>query len=201
MVAMQPQKRKRGRDERDRADREQRDDETRNGRSGGGGILSGALQYVRNGAHAAAEQVQRTIGDTGGAVLDSVLDEAERLYEEQRKNAVSRVSGFSKIAARSAHALHAVKADGVAEYVEQAAKQVERSTDYLRDRDLSEILEDTGDVIRRNPGAAMGGMFIVGFAITRFLKASATRDQGNDDEAGNEEEQPTRATQKRRQRQ
>jgi len=200
MVAMRPQKRKRGRDERYQGDRGQRDDQTRNGRSGGGGILSGAMQYVRNGAHAAAEQVQRTIGDTGGVVLDTVLDEAERLYEEQRKNAVSRVSGFSKIAARSAHALHAVKADGVAEYVEQAAEQVERSTDYLRDRELSEILEDAGDVIRRNPGAAMGGMFIVGFAITRFLKASATRDQGND-ETGEEEQQPQRAMQKRRQRQ
>jgi len=200
MVAMRPQKRKRGRDDRSQDDRGQRDDETRNGRSGGGGILSGAVQYVRNGAHAAAEQVQRTIGDAGGEVLDTVLDEAERLYEQQRKNAVSRVSGFSKIAARSAHALHAVKADGVAEYVEQAAKQVERSTDYLRDRGLSEILEDTGDVIRRNPGAAMGGMFIVGFAITRFLKASATRDQGND-ETGEEEQQPQRAMQKRRQRQ
>ena len=79
MVAMRPQKRKRGRDERYQGDRGQRDDQTRNGRSGGGGILSGAMQYVRNGAHAAAEQVQRTIGDTGGVVLDTVDHRADSI--------------------------------------------------------------------------------------------------------------------------
>jgi len=196
MVAMRPPKSKHGKRRRDHHERRDRIEASRDGC---GGILSGALRYVKDGAQAATQQLQRTLGDTGGAMLDTVLDEAERLYEQQRKNAVSRVSSLSKVAARSAHALHAVKADGVASYVEQAARQVERSTHYLRNRDLTDILEDAGAVIRRNPGAAMGGMFVIGFAVTRFLNASASRGQGGDgkrDEA--EGERPRRALTKRR---
>jgi hypothetical protein len=129
--------------------------------------------------------------------LDTVLDEAERVYEQQRKHAVSRVSSISKVAARSAHALHAVKADAVAEYVEEAARQVERSTQYMRDRSLSEILEDAGDVIRRNPAAAMGGMFVVGFAAARFLKSSASREQGDENASGGDGDEGERRGRRR----
>ena len=204
MVAMrETTNRKRDRDDQDR-DRPRRPREDQDDGQQDTGMVSGALKYVKDGARAAGEQIQRTLGDTTEAVLDTVLDEAERIYEQQRKNAISRVSGLSKIAARSAHALHAVKAEGVAEYVEEAAKQVERSTEYLQDRELTEILEDAGEVIRRNRGAAMAAMFVVGFAATRFLKASATRAGGNGAAGGGGGGQgrPERAMQqKRRQRQ
>jgi hypothetical protein len=179
MVAMRERKRQ-------RSTREDAGDE--GGRDDGGSPI---LRMVKDGAQAAGEQIRKTLGEATGAVLDTVLDEAERLYKQQRKNAVARVSSVSKIAARAAHALHAVKADGVADYVEEAAKHVERSTDYLRDRSLTEILEDTGDVIRRNRGAAIGGMFVVGFVAARFLKASGSREDESLERDGG------RSTQKR----
>src|SRR4051812_43198239 len=95
MVAMRDKKRQRNRNDREQDDRGRDDDGER------GGILSGALRHVKEGARAASEQLQRTLGDTTSAALDTVLDEAERLYAQQRKSAVSRVSGMSKIAART----------------------------------------------------------------------------------------------------
>ena len=202
MVAMRETNPKPGRHDRDqdrpRRPRRDGDDEQQDG--GGGGVMSGALRYVRDGARAAGEQIQRTLGETTGAVLDTVLDEAERLYQQQRKNALSRVSGLSTIAARSAHALHAVKAEGVAGYVEEAARQVERSTEYLHDRELTEILEDAGHVIRRNRGAAMAAMVIVGFAATRFLKASGSRAAGAGGGGGGGQGRPDRAVQQKKRR-
>jgi hypothetical protein len=205
MVAMaKPQKREKGRGQQGRDHRHAR----RRGAEGerdehdgarDGGVVSGALQYVKERARAAGEQIRRSAGEATGAVLDTLLDEAEQIYEQQRKQAVSRVSGLSKVAARSAHALHAVKADAAARYVEEAAKHVERSSRYLRDRELTEVLEDAGDIVRRHQMAAAATMFVLGFAATRFLKASASgAEDGGDQEV--QRTQPTSSGRRRRQR-
>ena len=200
MVAMAETRRPRSSQGGDQKQRRSRQEPRRGGRDDeqdDGGVVSTALRYVKDGARAASEQLQRTLGDTTGAVLDTVLDEAERVYHRQRKQAVSRVSSLSKIAARSAHALHAVKADAVADYVEQAARQVEQSTRYLRDRELTEVLEDAGEVVRRHRAATAATMFVLGFAATRFLMASASRGQG-DDESGGDDQDEQRPKPKRR---
>lgn len=139
---------------------------------------SGAAEYVQSALAAAATHVRDTAGELTGGVLDTLLDEAERLYDGRKEQAISRIAGAGKLAGRTAHALHAVKADGIAGYMEQAAKRVGSAGDYLEDRTLGEILEDAGDLVQRNPAVAVGGMFIAGFALTRFLKASQSR--GND---------------------
>lgn len=144
--------------------------------------VSGALHSVMQGAQSVAQQIVHTTGEVTGAVVDTVLDEAERIYRRQKKPAISRISSLSKMADRTAHALHAVKADGVADYVEQAAEQVDGISEYLEDRTLGEILEDAGEAVQRNRAVAMGGMFVAGFAVARFLKASASR--GEDDAGG-----------------
>jgi hypothetical protein len=156
-------------------DRFRRASRRRGTRSDATGILSGALHYVTDAGRPARQQLRQTIGQTAAGVIDAVLDSAERLYEQQRDDTVSRVSSVSKMAARSAHALQVVKASAAAGYIEQAAHRVESATDYLSDRSLAEILEDAGEIVRRNPGAAMGGLFLAGFAMTRFLKSSETR--------------------------
>jgi hypothetical protein len=151
---------------------------------------SGALQSVMGGAQSVTQQIKNTTGEVTGAVMDTLLDEADRLYRKQKKPAISRISSLSKMADRAAHALHAVKADGVADYVEQAAEQVDNITEYLEDRRLDEILDDAGELVQKNRAIAMGGMFIVGFAVARFLKASQSRE--DDEDQGDEEQDEER---------
>ena len=191
-------------------DRSERGD--RGGANGGGEIVtrvregaSGAFHSVLEGAQNVTQQIKETTGEVTGAVLDTILDEAERIYKKQKKPAISRISSLSKMADRTAHALHAVKADGVAQYVEQAAEQAGSVTDYLDDHSLEEILEDAGELVRRNRAVAMGGMFVVGFAVARFLKASASREEHEheqetrrEDEDDDEQRQPKPRKQKRR---
>lgn len=221
MVAMHGRRR---RDERERNGIEQRDrgrtggrhrgdlhhddDEGRDAGASSAGAregASGALRSVVEGAQSIVHQIGETTGEVAGSMLDTVLDEAERLYRKQKKPALSRIAGLSKMADRTAHALHAVKADGVAEYVEQAADQVGTITEYLEDRSLSEILEDAGDIVQRNRAVAMGGMFVVGFALVRFLNATESRDgaggdAGEDDDQGDEEREAEDAPRKQRRR-
>jgi len=187
------------------------------GGNGGGEIVSrmrqgasGALQSVMQSAQSVSQQIKETTGEVTGAVVETLLDEADRIYRKQKKPALSRISNLTKIADRTAHALHAVKADGVAEYVQQAAEQVDGITEYLDDRSLDEILEDAGEIVQKNRAVAMGGMFVVAFAVARFLKASASRDEaedgggGDDDDTGEDDDEQrdaARAPRKKRRKQ
>jgi hypothetical protein len=63
----------------------------------------------------------------------------------------------------------------VAEYVEKAAAQLERFSENLREKDVSELLQDAQRLARRQPALFIGGSFAVGLLAARFLKSSRER--------------------------
>ena len=142
-----------------------------------------AAGAVRESASGAAEQVKQRASEMTRAITGGIAEEAGRLFEEQKGKAASKVARYGKVIHQSAHALRAVKADGLAEYVDAAADKVEGINEYLEERTLAQVLDDAGEVARSHPGMMLGGMFVAGFALARFLKSSAdgaTDDSGDD---------------------
>lgn len=148
---------------------------------------------VREGATEAAGQVKRKAVDMTKAITGTVKEEVERLFDEQKGKASSKVARYGKVIHQAAHALKAVKADGLAEYVDAAAEKVEGVTDYLEERNLAQVLEDAGEVARQHPAVTIGSMFVAGFALARFLKASASREEDDGDDSGDDEGQTPRS--------
>ena len=146
-----------------------------------------AAGTLREGAGSAAGQVKMKAADMTRAISGTIKEEAERLFDEQKGKAASKVTRYGKVIQQAGHALRAVKADALAEAVDGAAEKVEGITDYLEERNLAQVLQDAGEVARRHPGMMLGGMFVTGFALARFLKASEARaDEGggeSDDES------------------
>jgi hypothetical protein len=155
---------------------------------------------VRDNAGDAARQVKEKASEMTRAITGTIKEEAERLFEEQKGKAAAKVTRYGKVIHQAGHALRAVKADGLAEHVDSAGDAVEGMTDYFKERNLAQVIEDVGEVARRHPGMMIGGMFLSGLALARFLKASAAREdveQDSDDESG-EEEQSSRGSWRRR---
>jgi hypothetical protein len=65
--------------------------------------------------------------------------------------------------------------DQPAKLAEQAAQRAESLGDYLQRSDGDTILRDIEDFGRRQPWAVIAGGLAVGFAASRFLKASSER--------------------------
>jgi len=151
--------------------------------------VTGATRYVAEQGRTVARQVKEATLEASQAVLQTVREEAERVYEKQKDRIAGRITRVSKIGGQAAHALRAVKADKAAEYVDDVSRRVGRATDYLEDHTLTEMMEDAGEIVRRNPALAVGGLFVAGFAVTRFLKATASRDAEGHRAAGMLEEQ------------
>jgi hypothetical protein len=137
--------------------------------------------------------MKQKAADMARSIAGTIKEEAERLFDEQKGKAASKVTRYGKVIQQAAHALRAVKAEGLAEFVDEAAGNVEGITDYLEERNLAQVLQDAGEVARRHPGMVLGGMFVTGFALARFLKASDSNEEGeSEDDSGGDEEEPSR---------
>jgi hypothetical protein len=62
-----------------------------------------------------------------------------------------------------------------AKLAEQAAQRAESLGDYLKRSDGDTILRDVEDFGRRQPWTVIAGGLALGFAASRFVKASSTR--------------------------
>ena len=73
--------------------------------------------------------------------------------------------------------------EAVAQYVDMASDQLRRMADQIRQKGVSEMVDDLNRFARRRPALFIGGALLVGIGIARFLKASA--DRGEEREYGN----------------
>jgi hypothetical protein len=62
----------------------------------------------------------------------------------------------------------------LAGYASQIATSVSNIATRLRDGSIEELIDDTRQLARRNPGLFMLGSFAAGVALARFLKSSQT---------------------------
>lgn len=150
--------------------------------------VKGVAEQVKSGAVTATREAKQEIADVTRALAETVKEEAERLFDAQRDRAASKVSRVSKVARQTAHALHAVRMDAIADVVDATAEQVDRASKYIKDRDLGELMDDASEVVNRHRALAVGGMLVAGFALARFLKATAERDEADDDDQDSDDD-------------
>ena len=69
-----------------------------------------------------------------------------------------------------------------AQYIRQAAGQIENVANAVRDRNVRELVGEVQSFARRQPTLFFGGAVILGFAALRFFKSSNAPYSGNSDE-------------------
>ena len=122
-------------------------------------------QQAKQEAKEAAASVKADMKNATQQAAESLASGAEHYADQARNSAADELrSGspqersFSQIA------------DGLAD-----------ASEAIRDKDLGEMMGSVNDFARRNPLVFLGSAALVGFAATRFAKASsAPRDAGRD---------------------
>lgn len=111
------------------------------------------------------------------SMAEPVLDKAREAADRQKDAGVEQMKSV-------AHAMHKAATDlepqipFAATLMHQAAEGLDRASSSMRHRSVDDLLQSVGDFARRQPLMFIGGMMLVGFALTRFLKSSASHDQG-----------------------
>jgi hypothetical protein len=117
-------------------------------------------------------------------VRDGALDQVHELRDDMSERATGTVNEKKSALADSLGSIvnalraaeKALRDDGqesLAAYSSNLATYVDRSTGYIRDNDMNGLMTDLQKVGRENSGMFMGGTFVAGAALGRFLRASA----------------------------
>lgn len=121
-------------------------------------------------------QQAAAIGEEAQAQVGELAEKAKGMAGEQKDLLAQHLGGVSEALQRVAGEL---EGDGQssAQYVRMVADGADRLTSTLRDNDVDEILNIVQDFGRKQPVAFLGAAALLGFAASRFVTASASRQQ------------------------
>jgi hypothetical protein len=146
-------------------------------------------------AQEAAGQAKDAAQQAGQQAKTRVSDELDRRSTDIGEQATSIADAIRQ----ASQQLEQQGKGSAAKPMQQAAQRVESAGSWLRDADGDQIMRDVEDFGRRKPGAVIAGGLLVGFALSRLLKASSTQRYQSSGTAGNgytgaERQIPSRTT-------
>jgi hypothetical protein len=137
------------------------------GAGDGGGTTEQVKDQVREQAQVAQEQARGVVGQARGRLSDQV--------DQRSTQAGERIAGTASDVRSIAEELRNQGKDAPANLAEQVANQTDRVGDYLKGASGDRILRDVEDFARRQPMLVAAAGLALGFAASRFLKASSSR--------------------------
>ena len=107
-------------------------------------------------------------------LLGGVKQRVTSRVDEQKNRAADGLGGIADVFRTAGNELRGEN-EALASYVDMASDQMRRFADQIRQRGVGDMMEDVGQFARRRPALFIGGAFLVGLGLARFLKSSAVR--------------------------
>ena len=141
-----------------------------------GGVSQATGTTAGGAAGVVKDEVQRLASEakTGTArVASEARDQAGELVNRTKDQTAQRLTSLANVLRQAGQQLESEDAAGFGRYAGLAADQVEKASGYLSGKDLGELVRDTQTFARRHPDLFLGGAFIAGVMVARFIKSSA----------------------------
>ena len=132
-----------------------------------GGVIT---EQVKQGAQTASQQVQ----STAGSVAQGAKQQGTSLLQGQKQKATDTLSAVSQAIRQTGQSLEQQNQGAIGQYANKAADQVDNVNQYLRQRDVEDLVGEVESFGRRNPAMFLGGAFALGVLAARFLKSSSS---------------------------
>ncbi len=136
----------------------------------GGGNNASLGDQVKQQGQQAVQQGQQIAGSVVGKAADQVKGQ----LSTQKDNLAGSVESVAKVLQQASGTLKDQGQPAFAEYGDKAAAQVTKVSDYLKQKDLTEIVSDVSDFGRSNPAVFLGIAVTLGAVAARFLKSSGS---------------------------
>ncbi|MCL4298524.1 MAG: hypothetical protein KJ077_22495 [Anaerolineae bacterium] len=129
------------------------------------------VQQAKEVAKQAVEQVQHKAQE----VADQAQDQAKSAVAARKDQAVGQLGSVAQAFRTTSNELRNQDNGMIAQYADKAAEQVDRFSSYLEERDIDQLLGDAENFARSKPELFLGGAFLVGLLVGRFIKSSGER--------------------------
>ena len=120
----------------------------------------------------ATHSTETNSSNTSG-IVGKVKEQATAQLSSQKDRATDGLGSVAQAVRQTTQHLRDNQNDTVARYAEQAADQIERFSERLKNKDIGELLNDAQQLARRQPALFVGGAFAIGLLGARFLKSSS----------------------------
>jgi hypothetical protein len=111
---------------------------------------------------------------SGTGLMDRVKESAATQLGAQKDRATDGLGSVAQAVRQSGEQLRNQQHETIAQYIEQAADQLERFTSRLKERNVGDLAREAQDLARRRPAVFIGSAFALGLLAARFLKSSST---------------------------
>jgi hypothetical protein len=141
---------------------------------------SGALD--RNDSQQLGAELRQKMYDSGQAARQKLGEKTEDLTQKAVNLSEQHKSIGAQQLQNVASAVHTAageleqKMPQAANFVHAAATKLDDAATALRERRIDDLMSDIGDFARERPWLVFGGAVLAGFAMTRFVKSSASGD-------------------------
>jgi hypothetical protein len=116
------------------------------------------------------EQVAQQAAGIGRAVGDAVGPKAEDIANRSKAAGADAVAGVARTAEALADTV-APNSPAIAEYVRGAGQKIDRLASDLRDKKVGDLLSSAAEFGRSQPVLMLAGAALLGFALSRVVKA------------------------------
>lgn len=139
--------------------------------------FSAALDEAKAGAAAlTAEARERGSGYTsqarsrGDDYAAQAKTKASELARDGKAKAAGALTSLGKAVADNADALDEKLGSKYGDYARSASRSLQDTATKLENKSVEELTEDTRQMIRRNPGTAVGIAAVTGFILSRIFR-------------------------------
>lgn len=129
-------------------------------------IADETKQKVSETTTAAKEQAKRVVSQVG--------EQAKSTVETRKGEVAQELSSVADVVRQTTY--EAGASPTVMEYGQKIADQIEGVSSYFNNHGVEDILADAQDFGRRQPALFLGGAFMLGLVVGRFLRSSSDRD-------------------------
>ncbi|MBE7549573.1 MAG: hypothetical protein HS126_00660 [Anaerolineales bacterium] len=129
------------------------------------------VQQAKEVAKQAVEQVQHKAQEVAG----QAQEQAKSAVASRKDQAIDQLGSVAQAFRTTSNELRNQDNGMIAQYADKVADQVDRISGYLEERDVAQLLGDAENFARRQPELFLGGAFIAGLLVGRFIKSSSER--------------------------
>jgi hypothetical protein len=126
---------------------------------------------------------EKDVSSGKSGITDRLKQDGKQKIESGKRTAADQIDQVAQALSRAGEELNQSQPT-LANYAGQIASTVSNFATRLRDGNMDDLVSDTRELARRNPGLFLLGGVAFGFALSRFLKASAEQGRPGDYSAG-----------------
>lgn len=132
-------------------------------------------------AQQVAEKTQEKVSETASMAKEQAKRAASQVTEQAKSTVDTRMTDVAGELGSVANAVRQTsyeiggENETVARYGERIAEQLEGISSYLNEKGVEDVLTDLQDFARRKPAVFLGGAFMLGMVVGRFLRSSGDR--------------------------